>query len=68
MSFRVKRRRIDERSEKSRVHKVGVTEILRPAKDDNLLDIYNINIPLPWQQQPYTYRGEHRGRFRSEHS
>ena len=37
MSFRAKRRRVVERSEKSRVHKVGVTEILRYALDDKMI-------------------------------
>ena len=37
MSFRAKRRRDVERSEKSRVHKVGVTEILRYALDDKMI-------------------------------
>ena len=36
LSFRAKRRRVVERSEKSRVHKVGVTEILRYALDDKM--------------------------------
>ena len=34
MSFRAKRRRVVERSEKSRVHKVYVTEILHYVQDD----------------------------------
>ena len=33
----MKRRRVVERSEKSRVHQVSVTEILRNAQDDNLI-------------------------------
>ena len=34
MSFRAKRRRVVERSEKSRVHKVYVNEILHYVQDD----------------------------------
>ena len=37
MSFRAKRRRVvEDMSEKSRVHQVGVTEILRYALDDKI--------------------------------
>ena len=44
MSFRAKRRRVvEDLSEKSRVHKVGVTEILRYALDDKIF-IYGIHI------------------------
>ena len=44
MSFRAKRRRVvEDLSEKSRVHKVGVTEILRYALDDKIF-IYGIYI------------------------
>ena len=45
MSFRAKRRRVVERSEKSRVHKVGVTEILRYAQDDKMIGNFYYDTP-----------------------
>ena len=59
MSFRAKRRRVVERSEKSRVHKVGVTEILRYALDDKMIGNFYYDTPssvcvwmVPYRKSP----------------
>ena len=45
MSFRAKRRRVVERSEKSRVHQVNVNEILRYALDDKMIEKFYFDTP-----------------------